>query len=111
MDQQAVTPRLDAPNANQLEAAAANLAHQVSRAQLVGLIEHELERVWDDGNASGLDGWIGPGRGAGEVDEYAVQQRHRDTHSALDRIIARLYPPIAADALDHPRAQTSHDAV
>lgn len=66
---------------------------KLGRAQLVGLIEHELERVWDDGNGSGLDGWIGPGRGAGEADAYAEQQRYRDTRSALDRIIARLYPP------------------
>lgn len=144
MDQQTVTPKPDAPNEQLLEAAAANIVHQIGdalhealppdmahnhfvtarqatndraiafvkqvitaytadtrhhdaptlgRAQLVGLIEHELERVWDDGNATGLDGWTGPGRGAGEVDAYAIQQRHRDTRSALDRIIGRLYPP------------------
>jgi hypothetical protein len=97
MDQQTVTPRPDAPNEHPLEAATADTPNQgapkLARAQLVGLIEHELERVWDAGNASGLDGWIGPGRGDGEVDAYAVQQRHRDTHGALERIIARLYPP------------------
>lgn len=36
-----------------------------------------LEAIWDDGNAVGLDGWIGPGRGAGEVDDYAVRARAR----------------------------------
>lgn len=144
MDQQTAPARPGTPSERQLEAAAANIVHQIGdalyealppdvahnhfvtarratndraidfakqvisayiadtsgqgapklgRAQLVGLIEHELARVWDDGNGSGLDGWIGPGRGAGEVDAYSVQQRDRDTHGALDRIIARLYPP------------------
>jgi hypothetical protein len=65
----------------------------LDRPQVVGLIKGELGRVWDDGNATGLDGWIGPGRGAGEVDAYAESQRERDTNGALDRILARLYPP------------------
>ncbi|WP_162625528.1 hypothetical protein [Mycolicibacterium llatzerense] len=64
----------------------------VDRPQLVGSIEGELERVWDEGNATGLDGWIGPGRGAGEVDDQAVANRRRDTHAALGRILGRLYP-------------------
>lgn len=36
-----------------------------------------LGDAWDDGNAAGLDGWIGPGRGAGEVDDEAVYRRNR----------------------------------
>ena len=64
----------------------------LDRPQLVGLIEGELERVWDEGNATGLDGWIGPGRGAGEVDGHAVAIRQRATHAALERILNRLYP-------------------
>lgn len=64
----------------------------LDRPRVVGIIEGELERTWDAGNASGLDGWIGPGRGAGEVDDYAVSQRQRDTSGALGRIVERLYP-------------------
>ena len=43
--------------------------------------------VWDDGNGSGLDGWVGPGRGAGEVDHEAVRARDRAVDRAL-RVIA-----------------------
>lgn len=42
-----------------------------------------LGDLWDKGNATGLDGWIGPGRGAGEVDGYAVTTRERDIETAL----------------------------
>lgn len=38
--------------------------------------------AWDDGNASGLDGWVGPGRGAGEVDREAQHARTRLIHKA-----------------------------
>ena len=69
-----------------------SVSPSMDRPQLVELIEFELERVWDDGNATGLDGWIGPGRGAGEVDDQAVANRRRDTHEALGRILGRLYP-------------------
>lgn len=47
------------------------------------LIEEALAwigRAWDDGNASGLDGWIGPGRGAGMVDREAQHARTRMIH-------------------------------
>ncbi|QDM56408.1 hypothetical protein PP515_gp61 [Gordonia phage Sidious] len=44
-----------------------------------------LDEAWDDGNASGLDGWVGPGRGAGEIDDEAVHARRRST----DRLLAR----------------------
>lgn len=36
-----------------------------------------LGEAWDDGNATGLDGYVGPGRGAGEVDPEAVHARER----------------------------------
>ncbi|MBT2566620.1 hypothetical protein J7I84_08950 [Arthrobacter sp. ISL-85] len=42
-----------------------------------------LEDLWDGGNATGLDGWIGPGRGAGEVDDQAIWNRDRDVEKAL----------------------------
>lgn len=41
-----------------------------------------IGRAWDDGNASGLDGWVGPGRGAGEVDHEAQHARTRMVHQA-----------------------------
>lgn len=50
------------------------------RAKLPGL----LGSAWDDGNAAGLDGWIGPGRGAGEVDDEAVRARERFIRRTLD---------------------------
>ncbi|MUL61229.1 hypothetical protein B5P44_01340 [Mycobacterium sp. CBMA 213] len=74
------------------EASTGSPSLSADRPQLVGFIECELERVWDDGNATGLDGWIGPGCGAGEVDDQAVANRRRDTHAALGRILGRLYP-------------------
>ncbi|MFE3059098.1 hypothetical protein [Nocardia sp. NPDC059239] len=42
-----------------------------------------LEDVWDDGNASGLDGWVGPGRGTEPVDEQAISNRRRVVDKAL----------------------------
>lgn len=46
-----------------------------------------LEAIWDDGNAVGLDGWVGPGRGTEPVDEYAIQARARaiEKHAAALR--------------------------
>lgn len=48
-----------------------------------GLLLDLLEEVWDDGNAVGLDGWIGPGRGAGEVDDEARYARDRVVRKVL----------------------------
>ena len=45
-----------------------------------------LEDVWDDGNAADLDGWIGPGRGAGEIDDEAVRCRERIITRALNEM-------------------------
>ena len=50
-------------------------------------VAEALGVVWDDGNGSGLDGWVGPGRGAGEVDHEAVRARDRAVDRAL-RVIA-----------------------
>lgn len=54
-----------------------------ARTLVPGLLA-EIERLrgalgdaWDDGNACGLDGWTGPGRGAGEVDDEAIWRRDR----------------------------------
>ncbi|WP_336642811.1 hypothetical protein [Microbacterium sp. MMO-113] len=45
-----------------------------------------LGDVWDDGNALGLDGWVGPGRGTEPIDDHAVQARNR----AIDKYAAAL---------------------
>ncbi|QWY79672.1 hypothetical protein PP637_gp42 [Arthrobacter phage Persistence] len=50
-----------------------------------------IEDVWDDGNCVGLDGWIGPARGAGEVDSEAVRCRERATEKASAAILAAGY--------------------
>ncbi|WP_156765706.1 hypothetical protein [Mycobacterium sp. 1245499.0] len=55
---------------------------RITRLDLV----RALEDAWDQGNGCGLDGWVGPGRGAGEVDDEAVYARDRD----VDRIFTRL---------------------
>lgn len=44
-----------------------------------------LEDVWDDGNCTGLDGWIGPGRGI-EVDDEAVRRRARSVEKARQSV-------------------------
>ena len=51
-------------------------------------VAEALGVVWDDGNGSGLDGWVGPGRGAGEVDHEAVRARDRAVDRALRVITA-----------------------
>lgn len=48
--------------------------------------EAVLGELWDQGNAVGLDGWVGPGRGAGEVDDEAVRERQRAVQRALDQL-------------------------
>ncbi|SHU65925.1 Uncharacterised protein [Mycobacteroides abscessus subsp. abscessus] len=61
------------------------------RPRIVELLRVELEQLWDEGNATGLDGWIGPGRGAAGTDPEAVDQREKNVNRALDRIIEQLY--------------------
>ena len=51
-------------------------------------IERILGAAWDEGNATGLDGWVGPGRGAGEIDPEAVQARTR----TVNKLLAEYYP-------------------
>lgn len=46
-----------------------------------------LGDIWDDGNAVGLDGWVGPGRGTEPIDDYAVQARER----AIEKFAAALH--------------------
>ncbi|MFJ2297374.1 hypothetical protein [Oerskovia paurometabola] len=48
-----------------------------------------LGDVWDEGNAAGLDGWTGPGRGSLDVDQYAVIARERAVRRALARLQGR----------------------
>ena len=67
-----------------------------------------LEELWDLGNASGLDGWIGPGRGAGEVDDYAVETRRRDVENAAAALSAAGFGLVAdakAEALEEAAAK------
>lgn len=64
-------------------AAARGNVHRLVRADVL----HEVAlsfvaRAWDDGNGSGLDGWVGPGRATGEVDDEAQQARTRFVHKA-----------------------------
>jgi hypothetical protein len=43
-------------------------------------------QAWDDGNAMGLDGYVGPNRGAGDVDHEAERGRER----MVSRVLALL---------------------
>ena len=45
-------------------------------------VEQALGDAWDDGNAVGLDGWVGPGRGT-EPDKYAIHARDRYITKAM----------------------------
>lgn len=58
--------------------------------QLVG-------EAWDDGNAIGLDGWIGPNRGAGDVDPEAERARARMVDRAHSLPAA---PPVSTVVAD-----------
>lgn len=62
-------------------------------------LERAFGHVWDQGNAAGLDGWTGPGRGAGEVDDEAIRLRQRD----VDHCLALLAPAT------QPAADTERD--
>ena len=45
-----------------------------------------VTKAWDDGNAVGLDGWVGPGRGSGEVDPEATRARARVIRQAEEAL-------------------------
>lgn len=58
---------------------------EYTRAEVAEIVEEALSLIggaWDDGNGSGLDGWVGPERGAGEVDHEAQHARTRFIHRA-----------------------------
>lgn len=57
-------------------------------------IEEALLLCWDDGNATGLDGWTGPERGE-EPDQHAIEARRR----CVDRALADI--PSIDDARTH----------
>ena len=46
-----------------------------------------LGELWDQGNCTGLDGWVGPGRGA-EVDDEALLARERDVKKYAEQLAA-----------------------
>lgn len=49
-------------------------------------LEEHLEDLWDAGNATGLDGWTGPARGAADIDAYAVSRRERAVHTTMEKL-------------------------
>jgi hypothetical protein len=55
--------------------------------------------VWDDGNATGLDGWVGPGRGTEPIDGYAEQRRARSVYAFLDALSSPEVVRVATEAL------------
>jgi hypothetical protein len=60
-------------------------ALKAQREPVLGRVVTRLEAAWDDGNAMGLDGWVGPGRGT-EPDEHAIQQRRRLVDRLTDEV-------------------------
>ena len=53
-----------------------------------GYLRGLLEEAVDDGNATGLDGWIGPGRGDSRgTDDEAIRNRDRCLDGILNRFI------------------------
>ena len=90
--------RIDADLAHRVEAYLdSSVTAPTSRALITDLLaalipepptddEREaIEAIWDDGNAVGLDGWVGPGRGTAPGDGEAVRARAQ----AVDAYIAR----------------------
>lgn len=64
-------------------AAARGNVHRLVRADVLHEVALSLVgKAWDDGNSSGLDGWVGPGRGSGEIDAEAQHARTRFVHKA-----------------------------
>jgi|SRR5690625_568025 len=66
-----------------------------------------FEAAWDEGNAMGLDGWTGPGRGT-EPDQHAIDRRER----TVDRLVDDLYSRVAgylAHAAQQPTREDIRD--
>jgi len=62
-----------------------------------------LGDLWDKGNGTGLDGWVGPGRGTYPIDDEAVHARERDIEAAIAVLAAAGFGPVkeaAAKALE-----------
>lgn len=71
-----------------------------------------LGELWDQGNCTGLDGWIGPGRGSIEVDDVALDDRRRDVEKAAAALSAAGYGLVAdaqARAYDKGYGHGRHD--
>ena len=56
-----------------------------------------LTDIWDDGNATGLDGWVGPGRGAGDVDDEAIRARERAIEKHGRALLDATEPPVPSE--------------
>ena len=63
---------------------------------LADVIEAALLRMWDDGNATGLDGWVGPDRGS-EPDDYAIEVRRKRVDRELEKLAHLLADPADRD--------------
>lgn len=61
-------------------------------------LEQILGEVWDDGNAVGLDGWVGPGRGE-PIDSEAARCRERAVRKSSDELFSDESVERAARAL------------
>lgn len=76
-------------------AALLSLREQIA-AEVLGPVRAALLAAWDDGNAMGLDGWIGPERGEAP-DDYAIDGRSRHVENALAALCA---PVQAAESVN-----------
>jgi hypothetical protein len=74
-------------------AARARLAELEAAQPDPARIERALIEAWDDGNATGLDGYAGPGRGAGDIDAEAVYNRDRVIRKVLAELTTQADPP------------------
>lgn len=66
---------------------------QLAKMRKTALREAEfvIADAWEDGNCTGLDGWIGEDRGE-QPDEHAIAEKRRHIETALDRLAAALAP-------------------
>lgn len=69
------------------------MSDNYTRAEVAEIVEEALRLIggaWDDGNGAGLDGWVGPYRGAGQVDAEAKHARTRFVHGADKHLTEKL---------------------